>query len=108
VVFKTPAHTISCLVDTRFFDDLCRYYKADLLIINVVRLEPGGPYEHLSAPEAGEIIKEVKPKVAILSHFGMTMWRAKPWEVATRLSEETGVRVIAARDGMTFHLAELD
>ena len=108
VVLKTPAHTISCLVDTRFFDDLYRYYKGDLLIINVVRLEPGGPYQHLSAPEAGKIIKDVKPKVAILSHFGMTMWRAKPWEVATRLSEETGVRVIAARDGMTFNLTELD
>jgi len=108
VVFKTPGHTISYIADTRFFGDLCRYYKGDLLIINVVRLEPGGLYYHLSAPEAGEIIREVKPKVAILSHFGMTMWRAKPWEVATRLSEETGVRVIAARDGMTFHLAELD
>jgi phosphoribosyl 1,2-cyclic phosphodiesterase len=74
----------------------------------VVRLEPGHPFDHLSAPEAGEIIKEIKPKVAILTHFGMTMWRAKPWEVARRLSEETGVRVIAARDGMKFDLAELD
>jgi hypothetical protein len=34
------------------------------------------------------------------------MWRAKTWEVARRLSEETGVRVIAARDGMRFDLAE--
>ncbi len=107
VVFETPGHTISCIVDTSFFGDLCQYYKGDLLILNVVRLEPGGPCDHLSAPEAGEIIKELKPKVAILSHFGMTMWRAKPWEVATRISEETGVRVIAARDGMTFNLAEI-
>jgi len=108
VVFETPRHTISCLVDTRFFEGLCRHYKGDLLILNVVRLEPGGPYDHLSAAEAGEIIKELKPKVAILTHFGMTMWRAKPWEVAQRLSEETSVRVIAARDGMTFHLGDLD
>lgn len=108
VIFETPRHAISCLVDTRFFEGLCRHYKGDLLILNVVRFEPGGPYDHLSAPEAGEIIKEVRPKVAILTHFGMTMWRAKPWEVARRLAEETGVRVIAARDGMTFHLADLD
>jgi len=108
VVFKAPKHTISCLVDTRFFEDLCRHYKGDLLILNVVRLEPGGPFDHLSAAEAGEIIKEVRPKVAILTHFGMTMWRAKPWEVAQRLSEETGARVIAARDGMAFDLSQLD
>jgi L-ascorbate metabolism protein UlaG (beta-lactamase superfamily) len=108
VVFETARHTISCLVDTRFFEGLCLHYKGDLLILNVVRLESGGPFDHLSAAEAGEIINRLKPKVAILTHFGMTMWRAKPWEVASRLSQETGVRVIAARDGMTFHLAELD
>jgi ribonuclease BN (tRNA processing enzyme) len=108
IVFETPRHTISCLVDTRYFDELCRHYQADLLILNVVRLEPGGPFDHLAAPEAGEIIKCLKPKAAILSHFGMTMWRAKPWEVAKKLADETGVRVIAARDGMRFDLAELD
>jgi len=108
LVFETPRHTISCLVDTRFFEGLCLHYKGDLLILNVVRLEPGGPFDHLSAAEAGEIIKRLEPKVAILTHFGMTMWRAKPWEVASRLSDETGVRVIAARDGMIFDLAELD
>ena len=108
LVFETPRHTISCLVDTRFFEGLCLHYKGDLLILNVVRLEPGGPFDHLSAAEAGEIIKRLEPRVAILTHFGMTMWRAKPWEVASRLSDETGVRVIAARDGMVFDLAELD
>jgi len=107
VVFDTPRHTISYLVDTRFFEELCLHYKGDLLILNVVRLEPGGPFDHLSAAEAGEIIKELKPRAAILTHFGMTMWRAKPWEVARRLSDETGVRVIAARDGMSFDLADL-
>lgn len=108
LVFNGGRHTISCLVDTRYFDELCQHYKADLLIVNVVRFEPGGPFEHLSAPEAGEIIKNLQPKVAILNHFGMTMWQARPWEVAKRLAEETGVRVIAARDGMRFDLSELD
>jgi ribonuclease BN (tRNA processing enzyme) len=45
----------------------------DELAINVVRLESGGPYEHLSVPDAGHIIKEINPKTAILTHFGMTM-----------------------------------
>ena len=108
VVFRTPMHSISCIVDTRFFEELGLHYQGDLLILNVVRLEPGGPYDHLSAPEASQIIRDLRPKAAILTHFGMTMWRAKPWEVAAKLSEETGVRVISARDGMKFDLAELD
>jgi ribonuclease BN (tRNA processing enzyme) len=108
LVFQTQRHTISCITDTRYFDELCAHYQADLLILNVVRLEPGGPFDHLSAPEAGQIIRELKPKAAILTHFGMTMWRAKPWEVAKRLSDESGVRVLAARDGMKFDLTELE
>jgi len=59
-------------------------------------------------PDAEHIIMELKPKVAILTHFGMTMWRAKPWETAQRLSQETGIRVLAARDGMRFELSQLD
>jgi hypothetical protein len=49
----------------------------------------------------------LKPKVAILTHYGTRVWQAKPWEIAQGLSEQTGVRVIAARDGMRFDLAEL-
>ena len=108
MLFETPRHTLSCIVDSRYFDGLCAPYKADLLVINVVRLESGGPYDHLSAPDAREIIRELEPKAAIITHFGMTMWRAKPWEVAKNLTEETGVRVIAARDGMRFDLGQLN
>jgi len=107
-VFKTPRHTFSYIPDTHYLDELVRCYRGDLLIINVVRLEAGGPYDHLSLPDAQKIIEGIRPKAAILTHFGMTMWRAKPWELAERLSQETGVRVIAARDGMKFDLAQLD
>lgn len=72
-----------------------------------MRLEPGAPLDHLSVPDAAKIIKSLKPKAALLNHFGMSMWRAKPWTVAQRLSDETGVRVMAASDGMRFDLAEL-
>ena len=51
-------------------------------------------------------MEKLKPRIAILTHFGMTMWRAKPWELAQRLSEETGITVVAARDGMKFDLAQ--
>jgi len=106
-VFQTPRHIFSWITDTRYFDDLPGYYRGDLLIINVVRLKPGAPLDHLSLPEARTIIEQVKPRTAILTHFGMTMWRAKPWELAQKLTEETGISVIAARDGMTFDMAQL-
>ncbi len=108
MLFRTGEHTFSYIADSLYFDGLCHSYGGELLIINVVRLEANHPYDHLSVPDAEHIIKELKPKIAILTHFGMTMWRAKPWQVAERLSQETGVRVIAARDGMRFDLSQLD
>ena len=108
LVFRTAEHTFSYIADSLYFDGLCQSYGGELLIINVVRLDADHPYDHLSVPDAEHIIMELKPKVAILTHFGMTMWRAKPWEVAQKLSEQTGVKVIAARDGMKFDLSQLD
>ncbi len=108
MVFTTAEHTFSYIADSRYFDGLCYSYGGELLIINVVRLEANHPYDHLSVPNAEHIIKELKPKIAILTHFGMTMWQAKPWQVAERLSQETGVKVVAARDGMRFELSQLD
>jgi len=115
MIFRTDKHTFSYITDTRYFDGLCQHYGGELLIINLVFLEPrpaadypSMPTDHLSVPDVEQIIRELKPKVAILTHFGMSVWRAKPWQIAQNLTEKTGVKVIAARDGMKFDLAELD
>ncbi len=108
MLFRTGEHTFSYITDSRYFNGLCRSYASELLIMNVVFLRDSPPADHLTVSDARHIVAEVKPKVAILTHFGMTMWQAKPWEIAQRLSQETGIRVIAARDGMRFDLSQLD
>lgn len=108
MVFQTSRHNFAYIADTRYFDSLCQNYASELLIINVVLLEPKQPVAHLSLRDAEHILEEVKPKVTILNHFGMGVWRARPWEIAQRLSQQTGVRVIAARDGMKFDLSQLN
>ncbi|MDD5191481.1 MAG: hypothetical protein PHE50_10670 [Dehalococcoidales bacterium] len=103
------------MTDTSYFDDLVKYYQGNLLIMNIVFTEPKTglrtddmPIQHLSVPDAERLITAIKPKIAIMTHFGMGMWRAKPWEIAEQLTQKTGIRVIAARDGMKFALTELD
>ena len=109
LVFHSGGHSIAYITDTRYFDALLKSYKkADLLIINVVLTEPRPTVDHLTLAEAEKIIAGVKPKAAILTHFGMNVWRAHPWEAAAAITERTGVRVIAARDGMIFHMSDLD
>ncbi len=107
LVFKTQQHTFAYVADTRYFDGLLQSYAgSELLILNLVFLTPM-PIDHLSVPDVRQIITALKPKAAILTHFGMRTWQAKPWEIAAGLTQETGVRVIAARDGMKFDLGEL-
>jgi ribonuclease BN (tRNA processing enzyme) len=107
MVFESNGQTIGYLTDTRSFEGLAKSYAAELLIINMVLTEPRPPIDHLSVPDVERIIKEIKPKIAILSHYGMHVWQARPWLIAEEMSQKTGVRVIAARDGMKFDLTQL-
>ena len=105
--FQHDGRTISFMVDTRFFPELIEDYAgSDLLIMNVVRHEPheSGRVPHLSVDDAREILGAIRPRRSVLTHFGMTMIRAKPWTVAERLSDELGLDVRAASDGMTLEL----
>ncbi len=108
IVLKAGGCTFSYITDSRYFDGLTRHYSGELLIINVVLMEPRPFVDHLCITDVKHIIKEIKPKITILTHFGLGLWQAKPWEIAERLSEETGVKVLAARDGMKVDLCQLD
>ncbi len=97
---KGKNHTISLITDTDYFPDVASFFTGEILIINVVMMEDWNTIEHLCLNEAELIIKENKPRLAILTHFGMSMVKAKPWEIAERLTKKLGIQVIAARDGM--------
>ena len=88
------------VTDTGFYEGIAEQHRAEVMVIHVV-LRERRPLPHLCLADAEAIIREARPRLAILTHFGMTMWRAHPWELAAQLTEATGVEVKAARDGMT-------
>lgn len=96
--------TMSYIADTKYFDGLSSVYEADVLVLNVALVEPKDWINHLSVIDAEKIISDIKPKLCILTHFGMTMIRSKPWEISEELSKNTGVKVVAASDGRQFLL----
>jgi phosphoribosyl 1,2-cyclic phosphodiesterase len=98
--FKGKTSSISLITDTDYFTDLASYFTGDILIVNVVMLQDKNTIEHLCLQEAEQIIETNKPRLAILTHFGMGMVKAKPWEIAEHLTKKLGIEVIAARDGM--------
>jgi ribonuclease BN (tRNA processing enzyme) len=101
--FSIPGLTVSYVADTSYFPELAELYQADVVIVNVVRLERS-ELDHMHVPEAVELVRQMKPKLAVISHFGMTVVRARPWIVARQMSEETGCEVIAASDGRELDL----
>jgi len=107
--FHRPGGDLSFLTDTAYFDGLAESYRGSaVLVLNVVLRErrPEAGILHLAACEAEELIRQVSPRRAVLTHFGMTMLKAKPWELARGMSERLGIEVLAASDGMTLRLDE--
>lgn len=103
--FDLPYGKISFITDTAYFPELVDHYRADILIINVVLYEPvqARHIQHLDLIRVKELIKNIKPEAAILTHFGTTMLANKPHKLAQELTEEIGIKVIAASDGFSFN-----
>jgi phosphoribosyl 1,2-cyclic phosphodiesterase len=98
--------TVGLIACTGYFPELESEFRTDLLILNVVFREPRDEI-HLALPDARRLIAAIRPRRAVITHFGLTMLRARPWELADRLSQDTGVRVFAARDRWRLDLTAL-
>jgi ribonuclease BN (tRNA processing enzyme) len=92
------------VTDSAYYDGIAEQHKADVMVIHTVLMERRAELPHLCLDDAERIIREAKPRLAILTHYGMTVWRARPWELAADLTQRIGTEVKAARDGMSIEL----
>lgn len=77
----------------------------DILVLNVVA-PPDVTLEHnLNAEDAMNIIQEVKPNLAILTHFGIKMLSSDPLAQARDIQKKTKVQTVAAKDGLVINPA---
>lgn len=99
--------TISYTSDTEYYPELHKYHEgADVLISSVIRAGSERIRGHMSANDFGALIKEVKPKLAIMTHLGMKFIMQNPESEAKRITKETGIKTLAARDGMRIDLED--
>ncbi|MFQ5801070.1 MAG: MBL fold metallo-hydrolase [Candidatus Hydrothermarchaeales archaeon] len=102
--FFTNHGIITYTGDTEYFEGMPRAYKgSSLMIINVIRPKVDMLKWHLCSEDVIRILNEVVPETAIITHFGMKMLPVARKE-AVNIEAKTGVRTIAARDGMRFTL----
>ncbi len=105
-VLRAPGLVAAHVVDTFWMDALVDAYAgAELLVVNTTR-EKGGDrkYLHLGADDAERLVGAIRPRLAVLTHLGMQLVRARPDRIALGISERTGVPTVAARDGWLLRL----
>ncbi len=102
--------TISYVSDGCYFEGLEDYHKnSDIMILNMIfpREERKGTGErknnkHMDTYSAEKLLRKTRPEVAIIQHFGVTMIETGPEKEAQWLEDQTGIKVIAAKDFQTF------
>lgn len=101
--FTYKGRTVSYLPCGRYFDGLAEDYarhNPDVLIINVLRYRDSMDVDHLTFDHAREVLGVVRPRVAVMQHFGTKMLEQNPARLAMELENAIGMRVIAAYDNM--------
>lgn len=105
--FRYDGKTVSYLPCGRYFDGLSEDYashKPDVLIINTLRFRDSMDVDHLTYDDASAIIEAVRPKVAVLSHFGTKVLEQGPARLAQALEDRLKLRVVPARDNLVLDI----
>jgi phosphoribosyl 1,2-cyclic phosphodiesterase len=103
--FDTNAGSVGYTSDTKLFEGIAECYK-DVRVLILCVLRPGGePWKgHMTTDDAIDAVKTAGPEFVVLTHFGMKMIFRGPTKEAKRVERETGVKTVAARDGMVLLL----
>ncbi len=99
--FVNDKFSVGYTSDTGYFPELAEDLKgSDVLILNIVMPFGHTSEDYLSSDDAIKLIREIRPRLAILTHFGQKMLEQDPIYQARKIQRKTNVQTIAARDGM--------
>ena len=106
--FETPeVGDIAYTSDTEYFEGVGKAYEGVRLLILCVMRPSGNPWMgHMTPEDAIKIVKEVKPEMAVATHFGMKMIFNGPNRQVKLIEEKTRVPTLAAFDGMRLRVGE--
>ncbi|MBN2458329.1 MBL fold metallo-hydrolase [Candidatus Woesearchaeota archaeon] len=102
--FFTPNFTMGYSSDTSYTKEMVEDYReVDLMVLNC--LSPGEKkiIGHLNTEDVKKLLPEIRPKLAIITHFGVKMLETDIINEARQIQHKTGVQTIAAKDGMVLN-----
>lgn len=92
------------VTDSGYYDAIAEQHRADVMVIHTVLRDFVPTLPHLCIADAERILRDARPRLAFLTHFGMTVWRANPTEIAASMSQRVGLDVRAAHDGLSIDI----
>ncbi|MDG6221468.1 MAG: MBL fold metallo-hydrolase, partial [Candidatus Thermoplasmatota archaeon] len=101
----TGAGVVSYTSDTVLDPEVVySHKKARVLIMSVTRPFDAPIPHHLHTGDAIEFVEKARPEMAVFTHFGMKFEEGVAEKEALMVQNQTGVKTIAAADGMVIQL----
>ena len=98
---------INYTADTEYFPELAKEHEgADILIGCVIKEGERKIKGHMRTMDFEELVNEVQPQLAIMTHLGVNLIMNNPFQNTRIITKNTGVRTIAATDGLTMNLEQ--
>ncbi|MFA6489051.1 MAG: MBL fold metallo-hydrolase [Candidatus Micrarchaeia archaeon] len=102
-VLEMGGKRIGYTSDTEYFEGIAGHYAGcGILIVNNIKATPDNLKGHMHSAVTAKLLSEAKPALAIITHMGMKLLHAGPEAEAEKISKASGVKTIAAKDGMEF------
>jgi phosphoribosyl 1,2-cyclic phosphodiesterase len=92
------------VTDSGYYEGIAEQHRAEVMVIHTVLHDCIATLPHLCIADAERIVRDAKPRIAFLTHYGMAVWRAHPEQIAADLSQRTGCDVRAAKDGLSIDI----
>ncbi|MBU0758136.1 MAG: MBL fold metallo-hydrolase [Nanoarchaeota archaeon] len=102
--FNAQRFTLSYTSDTLYTKEIAdQYLNSDILIMNVVHPRGVEGGKNSNTDDAQRFIEHIKPKLAIITHFGVKMLQADPLYEARELQKNSKTTVVCAKDGLAIN-----
>ena len=105
--FETKGACVSYTGNTAYSEHVATAHKgADFLIVNC-RAPFGVNIDGtMNCDDVVELLKEVKPRLAVITGYGIEMHQSDPISQAREIQKQSGVQVLAAKDGLHVDLKD--
>jgi ribonuclease BN (tRNA processing enzyme) len=102
-ILEDGEHSIGFWTDTEYSHELVDFYQdCDIMVIYSEMPKDSSVPSHTSLSEVPDILEEIGPNTAIITHFGKTFLNSDMEEQEEWLDEKVDCKVIFAEDNMEF------